>query len=51
MLGGQIAAWSELNTPLNIQAKLWPRGAALSDKLWGALDPNFKIGDVVKRLT
>ena len=50
VLGGELPAWSELNTPLNIHPKLWPRGGAMSDKLWGELDPNFKIGDLVKRL-
>lgn len=50
VLGGEIAAWSELNTPLNIHPKLWPRGAALADKLWGEIVPNFKISDLVKRL-
>ena len=34
VLGSEIAVWSELNGDENIHAKLWPRGAALSDRLW-----------------
>lgn len=34
ILGSEIAIWSELNTDPNLHVKLWPRGAAMADKLW-----------------
>lgn len=35
ILGGQVAAWSELFCPDIIHGNLWPRAAVLADKYWG----------------
>ena len=35
VLGAEIPVWSELNSDIDLQVKLWPRGAAMSDKMWG----------------
>ncbi len=35
ILGSEIAVWSELNGVENFHIKLWPRGAAMADRLWG----------------
>lgn len=35
VLGGQVAAWSEVISEGVLHATLWPRAAALADKLWG----------------
>ena len=34
VIGSEIAVWSELNGDINLHVKLWPRGAAMADKLW-----------------
>lgn len=34
VLGGTVAAWSELFSDLNIHTRIWPRAAAMADKLW-----------------
>ncbi len=34
ILGGEAAMWSELATPENIDAKLWPRLAAIAERFW-----------------
>jgi hexosaminidase len=39
-LGSEIAVWSELNGDQNLHVKMWPRGAAMADKIWS---PNVPI--------
>ena len=34
ILGGEGAMWVELATPENLDAKLWPRLAAIAERLW-----------------
>ncbi len=34
ILGGEAAMWDELATPENLDAKLWPRLAAIAERLW-----------------
>lgn len=38
ILGGEAAMWEELATLENVDAKLWPRLAAIAERLWSSED-------------
>jgi hexosaminidase len=40
ILGGEAAMWEELATAENLDAKLWPRLAAIAERLWSPANVN-----------
>mmetsp|Transcript_9871 Transcript_9871/g.9714 ORF Transcript_9871/g.9714 Transcript_9871/m.9714 type:complete len:543 (-) Transcript_9871:8-1636(-) len=43
VLGGELPAWSEMNNEFNLPLKLFPRGAALSFRLWNSKIPKHYV--------
>jgi hexosaminidase len=49
ILGGEACLWAEHNVPTNIDSRLWPRTAAIAERLWSPQSVN-NLDDMYRRL-
>jgi hexosaminidase len=49
VLGGEATMWSEWVTPETIDSRIWPRTAAIAERLWSPRDVN-DVTDMYRRL-
>lgn len=48
ILGAEAALWSEQGDSSSLDSRVWPRGAALAERLWS--NPDSKWSDALNRL-
>jgi hexosaminidase len=49
ILGGEACMWTEQTTPQDIDSRIWPRAAAIAERLWSPRDVD-NVDDMYRRL-
>ena len=49
VLGGEATMWSEMVTPVTVDSRIWPRTAAIAERLWSPKAVN-NVDDMYRRL-
>jgi hexosaminidase len=49
ILGGEAAQWAEWVTPENVDSHIWPRNAAIAERLWSSQD-TVDVASMYKRM-
>ncbi|MGD1945141.1 MAG: beta-N-acetylhexosaminidase [Croceivirga sp.] len=50
ILGGEACMWTEMADKRTIESRIWPRAAAVAEKLWSPKDLTSNVDDMYRRL-
>lgn len=50
LLGGETCMWSEVVNEYNVVQRIFPRASSPAEKLWSALDSNYDVNFLARRL-